>query len=103
MARYHILESPLTGKLSGKALMEPQTSKSAGMVTKVFYGVSFLLQEPQKVSASKFCGISSSYIAKKKKGGGATCTFNTMEKKGRLENPGIDPGTSRMLSERSTI
>ncbi len=25
------------------------------------------------------------------------------EKKMLLENPGIDPGTSRMLSERSTI
>ena len=26
-----------------------------------------------------------------------------IEKKSELENPGIDPGTSRMLSERSTI
>ena len=25
------------------------------------------------------------------------------KKKKKLENPGIDPGTSRMLSERSTI
>ncbi len=26
-----------------------------------------------------------------------------MKKKKKMENPGIDPGTSRMLSERSTI
>ena len=26
-----------------------------------------------------------------------------LEEKKKLENPGIDPGTSRMLSERSTI
>ena len=30
-------------------------------------------------------------------------TFSEPKKKKLLENPGIDPGTSHMLSERSTI
>ena len=29
--------------------------------------------------------------------------FYNLQKKKRVEDPGIDPGTSRMLSERSTI
>ena len=31
------------------------------------------------------------------------CKIVILMKKGFLEAPGIDPGTSRMLSERSTI
>ena len=29
--------------------------------------------------------------------------LKVLQKRSRLENPGIDPGTSHMLSERSTI
>ena len=34
---------------------------------------------------------------------GTTVAELLQKKKGSLENPGIDPGTSRMLSERSTM
>ena len=40
-------------------------------------------------------GVATLGRKKKSLGGG--------KKKGCMENPGIDPGTSRMLSERSTI
>ena len=34
---------------------------------------------------------------------GLTFPIGCLEEKFKLENPGIDPGTSHMLSERSTI
>ena len=42
-------------------------------------------------------------LAKKVFDVGTTVAQLLQKKKGSLENPGIDPGTSRMLSERSTM
>ena len=42
-------------------------------------------------------------MKKKKEKGGSGVKKRKWRKKKEVEDPGIDPGTSRMLSERSTM